>query len=260
MPRVPKVPKIEETSAHSNAEMTFVPRRFLRNGHLQTLAGNFLRRTSRLPQAEERLFQVEENVQVLCHCHWQPQHQARPTALIVHGLEGSSLSQYVIGTGSKAWDVGMNVVRMNMRNCGGTDHLSPTLYHSGLSSDVGAVVRTLIEQEKLQRIGLVGYSMGGNLVLKLGGEWGSSAPQQLKAVAAVSPAADLAASADAMHEKANRIYEWKFLLSLMRRYRRKRSLFPDIYRQAGRFPRSIREFDDVITAPYSGFAGAQDYY
>lgn len=237
----------------------FVPRHFLRNGHLQTLAGNFLPRKNGLPAAEERLFQVEEDVQVLCHCHWQPQRETRPTVLIVHGLEGSSLSQYVIGTGSKAWSAGMNVVRMNMRNCGGTDHLAPTLYHSGLSGDIGAVARTLIEQDKLRRIALVGYSMGGNLVLKLAGEWAGKAPEELKAVAAVSPAADLAASADAMHEKSNWIYEWKFLLGLMRRYRRKRTLFPAIY-QASRLPRSIRDFDDIITARYSGFTGAQDYY
>lgn len=238
----------------------FVPRRFLRNAHLQTLMGNFLRRENRLPKAEERLFQIEENVQVLCHCHWQSRHETRPTVVIVHGLEGSSLSQYVIGTGSKAWDAGMNVVRMNMRNCGGTEHLTSTLYHSGLSSDVGRVVRTLIEQDKLQRLGLVGYSMGGNLVLKLAGEWGNAAPRELKAVAGISPAADLSASVDAMHLKSNRIYEWKFLLSLMRRYRRKRLLFPEVYRAPGRLPRTIREFDDVITAPHCGFAGAQDYY
>ncbi len=244
--------------ATSNAAI-FIPRRFLRNNHLQTLAGNFLPRKSRLPEPEERLFQVEEDVQILSHCHWQPQHGTRPTVVIIHGLEGSSLSQYVIGVGSKAWDAGMNVVRMNMRNCGGTDHLTPTLYHSGLSSDVGGVVRALIEQDKLQRIGLAGYSMGGNLVLKLAGEWGSNAPPELKAVAAVSPAADLAASADAMHTLANRMYEWRFLLGLKRRYRRKRTLFPAIY-HATRRPRSIREFDDIITARYSGFTGAEDYY
>ena len=237
----------------------FVPRRFLRNRHAQTLAGNFLRRENRLPLPEERLFQIEENVEVLCHCHWQPGREDRPTMVLVHGLEGSSLSQYVIGTGSKAWDAGMNVVRMNMRTCGGTEHLAPTLYHSGLSGDVGMVARTLIEQDKLRTIGLVGYSMGGNLVLKLAGEWGSAAPKELKAVAAVSPAADLAASADAMHVGANRIYEWKFLLSLMRRYRRKQELLPDVYKEV-KWPATIREFDDIITARYCGFLGAQDYY
>lgn len=238
----------------------FVPRRFLRSGHLQTVVGNFMRRDNRLPPPEERLFQVAENAQVLCHCHWQPQRETRPTVVIVHGLEGSSFSQYVIGTGSKAWDAGMNVVRMNMRNCCGTEHLTPTLYHSGLCSDVGAVVRTLIQQDRLQRFGLVGYSMGGNLVLKLAGELSDAAPIELKAVVAVSPAADLAASVDAMHLKSNRVYEWRFLFYLMRRYRRKCLLFPDIYRPVDRFPRTIREFDDMVTAPYCGFAGAQDYY
>src|SRR5215467_2943415 len=225
-----------------------------------TLAGNFLPRKSNLPEAEEQLFQVEEDIQVLCHCHWQAEPRRCPTVLIVHGLEGSSLSQYVIGTGNKAWEAGMNVVRMNMRNCGGTDHLAPTLYHSGLSSDVGAVLRTIVEQKRLTRVGLVGYSMGGNLVLKLAGDWGSQAPRELKAVAAVSPAADLGLSADAMHEPANRIYEYKFLVSLMRRIRRKAELFPDLYKVPARWPRTIREFDDVVTAPYCGFTGADDYY
>lgn len=238
----------------------FVPRRFLRNRHAMTLAGNFLPRKNALPEPEERLFQVEEDIQVLCHCHWQPEPASRSTIIIVHGLEGSSSSQYVIGTGNKAWEAGMNVVRMNMRNCGDTEKLTPTLYHSGLSSDVGAVLRALVEQRKLTRVGLVGYSMGGNLVLKLAGDWGSAAPPELKAVAAVSPAADLGPSADAMHEPANRMYEYKFLFGLMRRLRYKVSLFPDLYRMPSRWPRSLREWDHVVTARYCGFAGADDYY
>lgn len=239
---------------------SFAPRRFLRNPHAQTLVGNFLPRVNRLPEPEEQLFEVEEGVQVLCHCHWQSQPERRGTVVIVHGLEGSSLSQYVIGTGSKAWVEGMNVVRMNMRNCGDTERLTPTLYHSGLSGDVGAVLRTLVEQKSLPCIAAVGYSMGGNLVLKMAGDWGANAPGELKAVAAVSPAADLGPSADAMHQPANWIYEWKFLFSLMRRYKRKAALFPDIYKKVPRLPRSIREFDDVITARYCGFTGAEDYY
>ena len=204
----------------------FVPRRYLRNRHAMTLAGNFLRRKNNLPAPEECLYRVDADTQVLCHCHWHADAERRATVIIVHGLEGSSLSQYVIGNSAKAWDAGMNVVRMNMRTCGGTGKLTPTLYHSGLSSDVGAVLRTVIEQRKISRVGLIGYSMGGNLVLKLAGELGADAPAELKAVAAVSPAADLAASADAMHVGGNRIYEWKFLVSLMRTYERKRKLFP----------------------------------
>jgi predicted alpha/beta-fold hydrolase len=239
---------------------SFVPRRFLRNRHAMTIAGNFLPRKSDLPAPQECLYRVDADTQVLCHCHWHEDAERRATVLIVHGLEGSSLSQYVIGNATKAWDAGMNVVRMNMRTCGGTGKLTPTLYHSGLSSDVGAVLRTVIEQRKSPRVGLIGYSMGGNLVLKLAGELGGDAPEQLKAVAAVSPAADLAASADAMHVGGNRIYEWKFLVSLMRTYERKRKLFPDIYKRIEHFPSTIREFDDVVTARYCGFQNADDYY
>jgi len=238
----------------------FVPRRFLRNRHAMTLAGNFLPRKNGLPVPEEQLFQVEEDVEVLCHCHWQAEPDRATTLIIVHGLEGSSASQYVIGTGSKAWSAGMNVVRMNMRNCGGTEKLTPTLYHSGLSADVGAVLRTLVEQKKLSRVGLVGYSMGGNLVLKLAGDWGANAPKELKAVAGVSPAADLGPSADAMHTPANIMYEYKFLVSLMRRLKYKSTLFPDRYKMPARWPRTIREWDHEVTARYCGFTSADDYY
>lgn len=245
---------------NSSSFEPFVARRFLRNRHLMTLAGNFLPRKNNLPAPEECFFPVADGVKVLCHCHWHTEAELRPTIIIVHGLEGSSASQYVIGTGVKAWEAGMNVVRMNMRTCGGTEHLAPTLYHSGLSGDVNAVLHTVIEKKKLRRIGLVGYSMGGNLVLKLAGDLGADAPPELRAVAAVSPAADLAASADAMHDWGNRMYEWKFLVSLMRRFNRKTAFFPDIYKKASRWPASIREFDHVITAPYCGFASADDYY
>src|SRR5579864_475731 len=192
-----------EESAQQSVQREFRPRRWLAGGHRMTLAGNFLPRASALPQPEERLFQVEVDVQILCHCHWQERLNEAATLIIVHGLEGSSHSQYVIGTANKAFAAGMNVVRMNMRNCGGTEKLTPTLYHSGLSADVAAVIRTLVEEKSLRRVGLVGYSMGGNLVLKLAGDWGGAAPAELKAVAAVSPAADLGPSADAMHSPGN---------------------------------------------------------
>lgn len=183
------------------------------------------------------------------------------TVVIVHGLEGSSDSQYVIGTGSKAWMADMNVVRMNMRNCGGTEHLGPTLYNSSMSADVGAIAKSLIEDDGLQKLAFVGYSMGGNLVLKLLGEWGTGAPTQVKAGVGISPAMDLAPSADALHDTANRIYEWKFLRGLRRRVRRKAALYPGRYDVRHlRGMRSLRDFDDRITARYSGFRDAQDYY
>ena len=239
----------------------FRPLRALRGGHAQTIAGNFLPRRNQLPPAEERLFHVEPEVQVLCHCHWQPNRSGAMTLVIVHGLEGSSESGYVIGTGSKAWCAGMNVVRMNMRNCGNTESLGPTLYNSGMSDDVGAVAEALIAQERLQKLALAGFSMGGNLVLKLLGEWGENAPPEVVAGIGVSPSMDLAASADALHDRPNRVYELKFLWGLRRRMQRKAALYPGVFDlRYLRGLRSLRDFDDQITARYCGFLDAQDYY
>lgn len=239
----------------------FVPRRRIRGGHIQTIVGNFMRRENALPQGERRHFPIEEGVEVVCVCHWQTDRKAVPTVVIVHGLEGSIDSNYVIGTGSKAWGRGMNVVRMNMRNCGGTEALSTTLYHSGLSEDVATVTQQLIASDRLPSIGLVGFSMGGNLVLKCAGEWKDHAPRQVKAIVGISPAIDLGPSAAALSEPRNRIYELKFMRGLRKRYAHKREQFPHLYEEV-RLPMlaGIWDFDEKITARYSGFTGAADYY
>ena len=259
----------EELEVVASHALKFLPRRFLRNGHLQTIAGNYLSRINGLPASEKQLVEVSPATanqiasQVLCHCHWQPEEMraTRPTAIIVHGLEGSSDSQYVVGNANKLWRAGSNVVRMNMRNCGGTEALSPTLYHSGLSNDVLMVMNFFVERYGLQSMSLIGYSMGGNLVLKLAGELGTAPPDVLRSVIGVSPAADLQPSADALHLPQNRLYEWKFLRNLLRRFRRKAVLFPRAYdRNRATGIRSLREFDDRITALYSGFSSADDYY
>ena len=205
--------------------------------------------------------EVEPGVRVLCHCHWQLRRQSALTIIVVHGLEGSSESQYMLGLAAKGLASGMNVVRMNQRNCGGTDAFSPTLYHSGRSQDVAAVARNVIEHDGISRFVLAGFSMGGNLVLKLAGEWDGEGPPEFRAVAAVCPAMDLAASADALHLLSNRLYEYYFIWKLRRRLLAKARLFPgkfDTSRLRG--VASLRDFDDKITAYYSGFEGAADYY
>ena len=176
--------------------------------------------------AEARFIEVEPGVQILAHCHWQADRQNALTVIIVHGLEGSSDSTYMLGIAAKGLALGMNVVRMNQRNCGGTEALAPTLYHSGRSQDIAAVAQNLIEHDKISRLALAGYSMGGNLVLKLAGEWGGSGPDQFRAVAAVCPAVNLAASADALHLPSNRLYEQYFLWKLGGRLRSKALCIP----------------------------------
>jgi uncharacterized protein len=241
----------------------FEPRRGLRNGHLQTIVGNYLPRTPFRSTAAAETVEVDpmDGSRVVCYCDWQPLavRADRLTVILVHGLEGSSHSQYIRGLAARALAAGCNVIRMNMRNCGDTDELTPTLYHSGLSSDVAAVMRHYAGQFGLERVALIGYSMGGNLVLKLAGEWGSATP--LCAVATVCPAIDLSAGSDALHEPVNRLYERHFLRGLMRRYRRKAALFPHLFEMKGVDSiRSLRQFDDTIVARYCGFRNAADYY
>jgi uncharacterized protein len=239
----------------------FRPRRGLEGGHRQTIANFFLQRRVFLPTPEARMVEVEPGVRTLCLCHWQPDRTNALTIIIVHGLEGSSDSPYMVGIACKGLAAGMNVVRMNQRNCGGTDGESPTLYHSGRSPDVAAVAQHLIEHDRINRFALAGFSMGGNLVLKLAGEWGSQGPPQFRAVAGVCPSMDLAASADALHLGPNRLYEFYFMWRLRQRLYAKARLFPGVFDTSRlRGVRTLREFDDKITAYYCGFAGASDYY
>ncbi|MGB8477609.1 MAG: alpha/beta fold hydrolase [Acidobacteriaceae bacterium] len=243
----------------------FRPRRGVRNGDVQTLLANFLPRHVELPPPESTIVAVDAATQsrVLCHCNWQPEpiRSGCMTLLLLHGLEGSSQSQYMLGNADKAWRAGWNVIRMNMRNCGGTESLSPTLYHSGLSSDVRAVAEFFAGRFNLNQMAWAGYSMGGNMVLKAAGEYGEAAPDWLRAVVGVSPVIDMQPSADALHDARNRVYEWNFLRNMLRRYRRKAELLPSRFSLANcKRVYSIRTYDEYIVAPNCGFLGADDYY
>ena len=226
-----------------------------------TLAGAlWSRRTPRLPKAQERLFEVEPSTQILAKCHWQAKRES-PTLVLVHGLEGSSESSYMRGAAEKAFLSGFHVLRLNQRNCGGSDRLTPTVYNSGLSGDFRAVLEELIARDGLREIYFAGYSMGGNLVLKMAGELGAAAPAELIGVCGVCPTLDLAVCVDAISRPDNRLYQWHFIRLLKARMRRKARLFPGRFDIGGlESLRTIREFDDTITAPHSGYRDAEDYY
>jgi predicted alpha/beta-fold hydrolase len=206
---------------------------------------------------------------VVCLCHWQPEPASRLTVVLVHGLEGSAHSGYILGNAVRLLAGGCNVVRMNMRACGGADALAPTIYHSGRSEDIGAVVRAL-GARGCGRIALVGYSMGGNLVFRYAGQQSvnhgaCAAAGPVVAVAGVSPLLDLAPSSAALHAPSNRLYEKRFLRAMKRRLRAKAELFPEIYgslEREGVFERiqTMRDFDGEIVARFGGFRDADDYY
>ena len=240
----------------------FEPHPLLRSPHAQTLAAAFLpRRFPHLPRGVPREFEVEPGTRIRGHCHWQDTPRERPTLVLVHGLEGSSESGYMLGLAERAFRAGWNAVRLNQRNCGGTESLTPTLYNSGLSGDYRAVLAELIERDSLPEIFFAGYSMGGNLILKMAGELATAAPRPLRAVAAVCPCIDLALCADALALPRNAVYNRHFVRGLKARMRRKARLFPGKF-DLSLLPRvrSVREFDDVITAKYCDFRDAADYY
>lgn len=240
----------------------FLPHRRLRNGHLMTIyAWGRPRRFPRLPPPVPRYFDVAPDARVLAHCHWQPAPREHATLLCLHGLEGSSTAHYMRGLADKAFAAGMNVVLLNQRNCGGTESLCAGLYHSGLTGDPRAVIDQLRTLDRLPSIVVAGYSLGGNLALKLAGEYGGVAPAELRGVAAVSPIIEVGECVRALERPSNVLYQWNFVRNLKARMRRKACAWP------GRFPlerlrevRTIRTFDDIFTAPHFGFNGADDYY
>jgi len=246
------------------ANKPFIPARYLTHGDIQTLGAYFWPARLRLQDTtndEERFFEVEAGSQVLARCRWQPDRTQHPTLVMWHGLEGSATSAYMLSTADKAFARGFNVVRMNVRNCGGTEHLTPTLYHGGLTTDLRVVIEQLIVNDGLSRIVIAGFSLGGNMVLKLAGEYGDSPPPEIKAIGAVSPSIDLSAGRDFLNLRRNLVYQKNFLLYLKRRLRRKERLYPGSYDVAGlNRVRSIEQFDDRFVAPAFGFDGVDDYY
>ena len=238
---------------------TFQPR--FTGGHKQTLyAWARPRQFPMLPAPANRYFDVASDARVLAHVH---RHDGSPrqTLVLLHGLEGSSTAHYMRGISDKAWAAGWDVVRLNQRNCGGTERLSRGLYHSGLTHDVQCVLRELLERDGVPAVAVAGYSLGGNLALKLAGELGETAPPGLVGVCAVSPTMDLAACVAALERRSNLAYEWNFVRNLKGRMRRKAALFPQEFsvEPLGRIW-TVRQFDEAYTAPYYGFKDATDYY
>jgi hypothetical protein len=243
---------------------SFVPHPAFKGGNAQTLAAYAWPRPYRLqrpPQDEERLFEVEPNVKVLAHCRWQNDRCNHATVVIWHGMEGSTNSIYMIATADKAFRAGFNVVRVNYRNCGGTEHLTPTLYHGGLTEDLRVVLKQLIENDGLNQIFLLGFSLGGNMVLKLAGEYGEKAPPEIIAACAVSPSVDLKASSELILSRRNWLYHRQFVHSMKNRIRLKHKLFPELYDLSQLASiRTLREFDDAFTSVANGFRDCEDYY
>jgi predicted alpha/beta-fold hydrolase len=235
-------------------------RPFIRNGHLQTLLGNFWSRPvteDRFP-LQRRLYQTEPDVQVAV----DEQLLDRPIAhaVLVHGLEGSSKSGYIRSVSRDLLEAGISVHRFNMRSCGGTEDLAATNYHAGQTTDLRHVIEQIRTASGLPVL-LIGYSLGGNASLKLAGELGREGRDLLAGVCAVSTPINLEACADQLNRRANFIYQRRFLIALKDRIRRRHRKQPDKYDVSllGQV-RSIWDFDDNYTAKLFGFGTARNYF
>jgi predicted alpha/beta-fold hydrolase len=243
----------------------FNPAFLLGQADLQTLAAYVWPRRRRLRNSyaldKERVFDVAPGVQVLSLCRWQNEREVRPTVVLWHGIEGSASAVYMLSFANKAFIAGFNVLRVNVRNCGGTEHLTPTLYHGGLSEDLRSIIEELIQQDGLKNIFALGFSLGGNMVLKMAGEYGDNVPAELIAACAISPSVNLAASAELILKRRNWLYHQSFVIKLKRKIRLKHRLFPDLYDLVHlKEIKTLEDFDEAYTAKANGFSDAKDYY
>jgi len=240
----------------------FEPHPLLRNAHAMTIVAAMLRRRfPDLPPGETRLFDVAPGVRLAGSAHWQAARRERPVLVLIHGLEGSSESGNLLGLSEKAFRAGFSVVRLNQRNCGAGEQYSSTLYNSGLSGDYRAVLTELVEVERVPEVFFAGWSMGGNLVMKMAGDFGAAAPAEFRALAVVCPALNLSVCADTLAEPRNFIYLRHFVRNLKARTLRKARMYPGTIRVDGLARvRTVRDFDDAVIAPQFSFRDAEDYY
>ncbi|HSP68496.1 MAG TPA: alpha/beta fold hydrolase [Bryobacteraceae bacterium] len=228
---------------------------------MATIAGNFWSR----PESEQRwpvetlIYQTEPDVRVLIHSQ-RPAGDPKGELILVHGLEGSSAAGYARSMVHAALERGWVTHRFNMRGCGGADDLAVTGYHAGQTSDLLAFLRERRRASALP-IFVVGFSLGGNVTLKMAGELGEDAADLLSGVCAVSTPIDLAVCVAALAQPRNFIYQGRFLSRLKDRIRRKNRLSPDVY-TLEHLPkiRTIEDFDDHYTARLFGFGTAANYF
>jgi predicted alpha/beta-fold hydrolase len=239
----------------------FRPPSWLAGGHRQTLVAYALRRFLRWPHpAEDLVVDAGEGVRLLLRATWQPgAREDHPAVVLVHGLGGSDASAYVVSAGRLAFARGWHVVRMNMRGSGDGEAVCPLPYNAGLDTDLLAVLHAVAA--RASPVGVVGFSLGASLALLAFGRRRGEAPAAVGALAAISPPLDLSECVGALERRGNQLYQRYFVRTLARAYRRRSRSRPSLFppgREAS--VRTVREYDERITAPFGGYADAADYY
>ncbi len=232
------------------------PPLWLRSGHLQSVWPTLFRRVELVEPETEVLATADEDE---LHLDWYRQGSDR-LAILSHGLEGHSRRSYMLGLARALLRDGWDVLAWNFRSCGGVMNHQPRFYHSGATEDLERVVNHALKQD-YRRLGLAGFSMGGNLTLLYLAQQGEHIDARIGGAVTFSVPCDLAGSADVLARPSRRIYMQRFLNDLKAKMEAKAERFPELIDVTG-FDRirSFHEFDDRYTAPLHGFASAEDYW
>lgn len=237
---------------------SFLPAWWLRNAHLQTLWGKLVRKLPPAPLQVE-VWTAPDGQELEIHRLISPGSRSR--LVLLHGLEGSVRSHYAQGLLWQAHKRGWNADLLIFRTCGKTPSTTPRMYHSGETTDIAWVVDKIVAADPAVKVGMVGVSLGGNVLLKFLGERGSELPPQIRAAAAISVPFDLEKSSRFIDRGFSRVYQWHFMRTLRRKAGAKLSQFPHLADfEKVQSARTMFDYDDAMTAPVHGFRDASDYY
>lgn len=236
---------------------TYQPPLFFGHAHVQTVLPSILRKVKGVHYQRERIDTPDND---FLDMDWS-RSDSKKIGIIFHGLEGNSSRHYVLGMVKMLNQNGWDALAVNFRSCSGEPNRQLRSYHSGMSEDVETVVQHVMNYKNYDTIGLIGFSLGGNVVLKYLGERGSNVPSMIKAAVCFSVLCDLKAGAIRMEAPSCRVYMRRFLKMLHEKIQAKMKMFPGQIDDTGYEKiRTFREFDDRYTAPMNGFKDAEDYW
>jgi predicted alpha/beta-fold hydrolase len=244
------------------AKDDFRPPAWFANPHVQSIAGSLPRFGSPAPASESLRIDLSEGGALLARASWVDASR-RATVLLVHGVGGSAASRYMARSARDCVANGMHAVRLNLRGAGeGADH-GRSLYHAGLTSDVDQAVRRLAEDARVGSLFLLGFSLGGSVLLKLAGEWGSTPPEAVRGLASFSAPTHLDAVSRTLERRAAAPYRGYILRALVAqalafasRHPSALPFDPNELRRAA----TLREYDRQVIVPMHGFRDVRHYY
>ena len=237
---------------------SFQPPILFRNGHFSTIYSAKLRRAPHPEMQRERIYLTDGDFMDLdvTYSH-KPSLKA---AILVHGLEGHAHRTYMRGQAKILSENNWDVVGVNLRGCSGEPNKSYQSYNAGKTDDLEAVINHVLYKDRYEEIALIGFSLGGNMVMKYLGER-QDVPKPIKKGVAISTPLSLKGSLEALSKWYNIIYRTSFLIDLRKKYKLKMEDYPDRMSEEDlKKINSLKAFDDLYTAPAHGFKDAHDYY